>query len=356
MSHRGDHRLRRKDFVESAAWLLGAASLGQFTTACSNQTRLIKDPGWGDPSSLVTAIAASTVAVPSVWDLVPDYLKWFGYVEHWRGTIPAAVANFWDAPALAGQRAAVIGPAHSNRGLFRFIEIGAAFQRIPLHTTLGWVALEIRARDVDALVRDVQGGPFTHVGGPRDLKFGDLPATLRAAQFRGTMGEPLIFTEDLKYDRSELLGDGNAGPLFIQTLAARPYTATRDFYLEMLKMKLSLEVDYRMRNVSWALGLSEDKTRKMSAVRSTDYCSIEVDEYPDEATERPTASGSLPPGVCMCTLATQGIDAVASALRRADIPFKTLDANPIPPYEGGRAIICRGRSGERVEFVETSEA
>ncbi len=348
----------RRQFITSSTCLLAAASLGQ--SGCDKpadtDTRLIEDPGWGDPSTLVSEIAAGTVAVPDVAAQVDAFREWFKYVEYWRGTVPQSLADFWGAPAVAGQPAAVVGPRGVNAGFFRFVELGSDFKRIPLYSTLGWVALEIRARDVDALVSELAGSPFEHVGGPADLKFGDMPVTLRAAQFRGLEGEPLIFTEDLKYDRSNVLGEGNAGPLFIQTLAVHPYAPARDFYLQRLKMKLSLEVSYSMRNVIRALGLSDEQQLTMSAVRTTDYCSIELDEYPPEVTQRPTAAGSLPPAVCMCSHATRHLDQVATALQEEGLAFSRLEANPIAPHEGARLLFARGHSGERLEFVEAAGA
>ena len=156
-----------------------------------SQSDAEEPPPWGDPSTLVTAIAVGTVAVPDVADLVEAYCDWFAYVEHRRGSVPAALADFWDAPAPAGHSAALVGPHDMNRGLIRFVEIGSEFKRIPPFTTLGWTALEIRARNVDKLVSQLEGGPFVSPTGPHDLKFGDSLATLRAVQFRGPTGELL---------------------------------------------------------------------------------------------------------------------------------------------------------------------
>ena len=358
MTNKNLDRLGRRDFISSTTLLLAAAGLGQGGCAkpADDDATLVEDPSWGDPSTMVSEIAAGTVAVPDVAAQVDAFREWFKFAEYWRGTVPQSLAEFWGAPAVAGRQAAVVGPRGVNAGLFRFVELGSEFKQVPLYSTLGWVALEIRARDVDALVGELEGSPFTHVGGPADLKFGDMPVTLRAAQFRGLAGEPLIFTEDLKYDRSEVLGEGNVGPLFIQTLAVRSYPTARDFYLQGLKMKLSLEVQYPMRNVMRALGLTDGRRLTMSAVRTTDYCSIELDEYPDEATERPTAEGSLPPAVCMCTLATRDLDQVAAALEEEGLAFSRLDANPIAPHQGSRLLFARGHSGERLEFVEVADA
>ncbi len=289
-------------------------------------------------------------------DSIEAYRKGLGYVEHWRGSIPAAMAGFWGAPAMAGREAAVLGPSELNNGLIRLVELGDEFLHIPNHTTLGWAALEIRVRAVDDMVGQLAGLPFTRTGGPADLKWGPAPATLRAAQFEGPSGEPVFFTQDLQFDRSKLIGSENVGGIFLQTLVAGPYIQTRNFYLKTLAMQLSLEVGLPRVSVANALGVDNSGLYKMAAVRAPQYCSIQIDEFPDVTPKRPSAPGSFPPGICMCTFSVRDFDLVAAALRQADVPFAQMDSNPIPPYVGGRALACRGHSGEFVEFIEQPAA
>ena len=111
-----------------------------------------------------------------------------------------------------------------------------------------------------------------------------------------------------------------------------------------------------MRGVIQALGSTDERRLTMSAVRTTDDCSIELDGYPVEATERLTVEGSLPAAVCMRTLATRDLDQVAAAVQEEGLAFSRLAANPIAPHQGGRLFFARGHSGERLEFVEVTDA
>ena len=348
----------RREAAKSLGFLVLTASVGLRlpVNAAAASTGDSGDAGpqaWGDPSTLVSAIAAGTLAVPSVAETVDAYTKGLGYTELWRGRIPSAVAEFWGTPAMADRTAAVVGPPGHRHGLVRIVELGADFQPVDFHETLGWVALEIRVRSPDVMLEQLKGLPFVHTGGPGDSSTQGGAPSYRAAQFKGPSGEPLYFTQHAQLDRLVKLGRNNVGPLFIQTLAARPYRETRDFYLEALAMKSRMEIDVPRANLAGKFGLAPERTYKMAAVRAPEYCSIQIDEYPEEVAPRPAADGCLVPGACMCTFATRDLERVAGALRRSGLPFTELDSHSMPPSTGGRALACRGYSGEIVEFVES---
>jgi len=350
--------LTRRSLAKSAALLVAMASMGRAGTLLAETESPrrplapLPDWPWADPASLVSTIAAGTVAVPNVAEVVDAYRRGLGYTEHWHGQITAGMADFWGVPAMAGRAASVTGPAGLDNGLIRLVELGDDFQPIPSYPTLGWTALEIRVRNVDDMPAQLSGLPFVHTGGPRDLQFGSGPPTLRPAQFLGPAGEPLYFTEDLQVDRGKLIGGNNVGGIFLQTLTAVPYPETRDFYLKTLAMQLRAQVGFPRPNVAAIPGADATRMYKMASVRAPWYCAIQVDEYPDATQKRPAVPGCFPPGICMCTLQVPDLDAVAEALRGIELPFTRTDANAMPPWAGGRAIACRGYSGEIVEFIE----
>lgn len=348
----------KREAAKSVGCLLLTASLGlrlpgNAAAASTGESRDAGPQAWGDPSTLVSAIAAGTLAVPSVAETVDAYTSGFGYVELWRGRIPPELARFWGTPAMADRTAAVVGPPGHRHGLVRIVELGVDFQPVDFHETLGWVALEIRVRSPDVMIEQLKGLPFVHTGGPGDSSTQGGAPSYRAAQFKGPSGEPLYFTQHAQLDGLVKLGPNNVGPLFIQTLAAQPYRETRDFYLETLAMKSRMEIDVPRANLARKFGLAADTSYKMAAVRAPEYCSIQIDEYPEEVAPRPSADGCLVPGACMCTFATRNLDRVASALRRSGLPFTELDSHSMLPSAGGRALACRGYSGEVVEFVQS---
>jgi len=352
-----DYDRNKRIFLKSTAWALLAGLLSKpgGLRALSGEPKESGDaqpPPWGDPATLVSAIGAGTVAVRSVAETVDAHVRGLEYVEHWRGRITAEIAAFWGVPAMAGRVAAVTGPPGFDRGLFRMVELGDDFKETAYHETLGWVALEVNVRSPDELLTRLEGLPFKHYGGPGDFKGRDGAVIFRAVQYTGPSGEPYYFTRHMALDHLLAAEQNNVGPLFIQTLVAHPYTETRDFYQSILRMKSRMEIDVPRKNVAEAFGLSSEQRYKMAAVRAPDYCSIQIDEYPDVTPQRPAAPGCFPPGAAMCTFTTRDLGAVAGALQEAGLQYSSIEATSVPPFAGSRAVCCRGYSGEYVEFVE----
>ncbi len=351
----------KRELARNSAWMLLTASLGipasaSIFAASDEASAAPAVATWGDAGTLVSAIGVGTVAVASVTESVEAYTKGFGYVEHWRGQIPAEMAEFWGVPAMSGRNAAVVGPPDFQRGMIRMVELGNDFETISYHETLGWVALEIHVRNPDTLVDELKGLPFVHYGGPASFIGRDGKPVYRAAQFTGPSGEPLYMTQHMQLDELISAGRNNVGPLFIQTLNSGAYQPTRDFYLETLKMKMRMEIDVPRSKLVESLGQPEDKLYKMAAVRAPEYCSIQIDEYPETTPHRPAAPGCFSSGPSMCTLTTHNISAVKAALIKADVSYTEIVSNSIPPFKGSKAIFCLGHAGERVEFVEVKKA
>jgi catechol 2,3-dioxygenase-like lactoylglutathione lyase family enzyme len=305
-------------------------------------------------SPLTSAVAMATATVPDLDKAVSIYCKWLGYVVHWRGRVDAAQADFWQAHKTAGNRVAVIGPENRDLGLIRFVEIKSLGKPIPAYSTAGWNVMEIRARNVDELTLQFKDSPFVHIGGPADLSSVNRPATLRATQFLGLAGEVLYFTQSLAEPRVAPWDiPRSVGPLFITVLTAKPYVATRDFYAGVLGLRLGLEVSRPIKVINDTLHLPRDRKLTLSALWAGNDTAIEIDDFSDIAEERPVVTGSLPPGVAICTLAMPDGDKVAQALTSAGVTFRRLQPkNAGPPYTKAQALICRGRSGELLELVE----
>ena len=284
------------------------------------------------------------------------YRKGFGYVEHWRGPIPKAAAEFWGAPAMAGRNAAVLGPKGVQRGMLRIVELGKDFQQVSYHDTQGWLALEIQVVTPEAVISRLKGLPFVHTGGPGLAMDPAGKPLYRAVQFTGPSGEPLNMTQHMLLNTLAPLKSNVVGPLFYQTLATAQYPATKEFYLQTLGLKMRLEMDSRRTSIVEKLGLPKDQRFKLAAVRMPEFCSIELDEYPQGTPQRPASPGCFAAGVAMCTMTTQNLDAVKAALTKARIKFAETASNACPPFQGSRAIFCLGRAGERIEVIEVAKA
>ena len=72
---------------------------------------------------------------------------------------------------------------------------------------------------------------------------------------------------------------------------------------------------------------------------------IELDQYPEIATERPILPGDIPPSISIVSFQVDDIDAVP-------VDFRAKPANPEGfPYAGGRAGVIVGPNGEWLEPV-----
>ncbi len=310
-------------------------------------------PAGADQVALVSKIGAGTYSLPTLDAQLSLYPKYLGYKVHWQGKVPKTLAEFWEAPQVAGRRAAVFGPADVDYGLLRFIE--APGQPVAPRTTYGWNAFEIRGKRVDDLAKSLEGSPIARTGGPADLNFGGQPTSLRAMQAKGPSGEALIFTQGVAAGSYPFAADQMVGPLFIITLASSDYPRTRAFYHDGLGMKIGVEYESTPRNANASAGAPVRRS-KLVSVRTSQHGAIEIDDYPDVSAKRTIEPGSLPPGTCICTLLAPDLDTVARALDSLGVTYHRLDKTPSElPYLGKRALFCRGRSEELVEFVERPE-
>ncbi|MEO7050046.1 MAG: hypothetical protein ABI128_00120 [Rhodanobacter sp.] len=351
-----DIDISKRELFKSAAWLVLTASLGAGYSKVAAASESYTTPPWGATSALVSAIGSCTLAVANLADSVEAYKQGFGYVEHWHGPIPEEMATFWGVPGMVGRKAAVVGPVGFERGMIRIVELGSDFQRTSYGSTLGWGMLEIQVRSTEELVAGLKGSQyFVHVGGPSTANGRDGKPIYRAAQFTGPSGELLAMTQHLQLDQLSSVGSHNVGPLFMQILGAYPYQTTRDFYMDTLGMEKIMESDIARTNLVEELGVPKGRTYKTIYGRTPEYCTLQVDEYPDATPQRSATPGCFAAGVSICTLTARNLDAVKAALRKADVQFAEIESNSIPPFIGSRGIFCLGKTGERVEIVEVEK-
>ena len=95
-----------------------------------------------------------------------------------------------------------------------------------------------------------------------------------------------------------------------------------------------------------AFGLPADTQTTITMVQHERMPIVEVDDYPEAATERPRHSGLLPPGNALVSLAVSSLDA-------CDVEWiapPTVRNGAI--YEGRRTATATGAGGELVELIE----
>ncbi|MBM3503848.1 MAG: hypothetical protein FJX65_08235 [Alphaproteobacteria bacterium] len=290
-------------------------------------------------------IAGATVLAPDFDATIAAYDRYLGYRAIATGRIEVEAAGAWGTPAMTGRRFAVTRPASGDATWIRFVE-GPRVPGYKAMTTHGWHSMEIVITDVEATPGHLQGSPFVHIGGPKEV---GTSGFIRAAQFEGPCNEVLYLTRILKDPSRPYLPTAKSfiDRIFIMVLGSRSMTAARDFYTTHFDTKPNVDRPAVIGFFNRANDLPEDTPMQICTVVLDGQCLIEIDNYPSVARERPRDPGALPPGVGMVSFAVD-------SLAKVKLPF-IAPPRPIhgAPYDGRRVGTCLGSSGEYIELIES---
>lgn len=293
------------------------------------------------------AIIGGIVAVPDMDAALADYRDRMRLTLLSDGPLDAALAASWGCKQSAGSRMAVLQPASGAHCFIRLVEQPIPDGFVPT-TTFGWASYELTVQDVFGWPDRIAGGGFDIIGPPKEIE--GLPYFI-AMQVHGTGKEMLYFNETISNTPSSDLPKA-ASPMdhiFIVILAAPDRVAAVEWY----KARLGLDegdtyvIEYTM--INDAFGSPAGTTSGLTMVQNGRLPIVEVDDYPEQATERPRAPGCLPPGNALVTLAVRDLDA-------CDCDWIEAPArNEGPLYAGRRSATTIGAAGELLELVEIAE-
>jgi catechol 2,3-dioxygenase-like lactoylglutathione lyase family enzyme len=296
------------------------------------------------PSALLQRIRTVTVSSPDLAASEVLYAQWLGHTVAERGTIPAALAQSWGAPKVAGRRFVSFRPASGVDVFIRAIESDPVPGYEPRRTT-GWNAIEIIVDDVYALAEKLKPAPYERLGGPRPLGGSGL-GSIHAMQIVGPSQEVLYLTcETGDRQKSNLpIPQSFVDRPFIMILAGTDYDAMERFYTGRLGLVPGGRYPTPVTGGDWnGLPVPEDFVFTIGIVRFAQKGnSIELDGYPRSAGRRPQHAGHLPPGIAMSTFTVRDLGAL-------DLPF--IGA-PASHYGKLRSATFVGPAGELVELVE----
>jgi hypothetical protein len=243
---------------------------------------------------MLGSICAVTTVVQALDPIEHAYTAHLGMRVASRGTVAAAEARAWGAPACAGCDSLVLVPEIGEETCLRFIADPAAGVSAPF-TTFGWNATEITVRDTDALAASLAGSPFRIIGPPANLKGFD---TIRAMQVLGPAGECLYLT-DVRAEASLAQARAAVGQVFIVVASGPDIDALRAFYGAHFMNEISEPVAIPIGVISTANALPADTLHKLAIVTLPDGTRIELDQYPPSTGPRATQPGHLPPGMAI---------------------------------------------------------
>jgi catechol 2,3-dioxygenase-like lactoylglutathione lyase family enzyme len=254
-------------------------------------------PAAGSGGARIGPIVSVTVATPDLAASEHAYVTGLGYRCVERGTIGSDVAGAWRRPATAGARYVKLAPAAADDFCFRFVEspVAGGYRAFSRH---GWNAAELIVEDVDALARDLAGGPFDILGPPQDLSFSDA---IRAMQVRGPAGELLYLTQ-FKRDLESLPAPAarcRVDRAFIVIVAGPSLDGLLEFYTGRFGVPAPQRMESRVKGMSEVLGLSPEHRYPIAALPLRERCYIEADEMPREAAGPNPDAAHLPPGIAV---------------------------------------------------------
>lgn len=263
------------------------------------------------PGVTMKLIRCATLSVADVGAASARYCEWLDYSEVERGTLPAALAAAWGAPASAGRDYAVLRPASGRDVFLRFVAGEPHPDYAPLRS-YGWNAIELCVEDVLAVNERMLRSPFEIVGPPRELD--GLPAIF-PMQVRGPDGEIVYFTQirdDLpEYDlpRAQSLIDC----LFILVVGCSDLDASLAWVAAHLHLDAgrTMAIVYTM--IANAYGLPEEDPHALATMVHGRDVFLELDQYPEAAIDRPQHAGALPPGIALGSFIHPEFDRVAAS-------------------------------------------
>ena len=290
------------------------------------------------------SIVGGIVAVPDMETALQDYRDRLGFEVVSDGPVGTDLAESWGCPGNANSRMVTLRPTSGAHCFIRLVEQPIPDGFVPT-TTYGWASYEITCLDVFGWPDRIAGGGFKIIGPPKEIE--GLPYFV-AMQVHGTGKEMLYFNEVRENTPTSDLPKANSpmDHIFIVILATPDRLQTLEWY----KSRLSLDegdtyvIEYSM--INEAFGLPAGTTSGLTMVQNGRLPIVEVDDYPEQTTQRPRAEGCLPPGNSMVSLAVSDLDAcdvewiAPPALREGDL------------YAGKRSATTIGPASELLELIE----
>jgi hypothetical protein len=301
---------------------------------------------------MIDLLVILTFTAPDLARVEEAYSSSLHYEVVERGQVDEELAGAWDAPKMSGRDFILLQPESDAPYYLRFVQSEAVDGYVPMQT-FGWNAAELLVKDPDEIARRMRAedSNFRIVGEPRPLS---ATSPIRAMQVVGPANEVLYLT------RIPPPEPGQDGPVrssattfvdrpFIVILSGPDIDRLRDFWRTTFDFRVSEPMMARVTVLNKAMGLDIETTHPLAMARLTPEFSIELDQYPAQATKRPTRDGQLPPAMAIVSIEVENLDDY----------WEHFIAEPITvdefPYEGRRIACIRGSANELIELIETRD-
>lgn len=295
----------------------------------------------------MTLLKCATHVVADLDNAVARYERWMDYRTVERSEVSHDLAAAWGAPASADRPYAVLQPASGADVFLRFVEGDPVPDYLPIRT-YGWAAIELCVTDVEAVNEKMLQSPFEVIGPPKPL---DGFATVKPMQVRGADLETVYLTQILQPGPDSGLPQPQSliDRPFIMVLACPDLRKTAQWVKDVLGLPMIDPVAIRYSMIEKAFGLPETTKIELTTARGGGQVFLELDQYPEAATERPRHEGALPPGVAITTMVYPDFDRLEGHWSSA--PSVRVGA----VYGGRRTGVLTTPEGALLEVVEGGE-
>jgi catechol 2,3-dioxygenase-like lactoylglutathione lyase family enzyme len=328
------HKLTRRDALAGLAAALGP--WGALRSAWAQQPLAQPAPLPQAPAAepavarpALGAIRALTITAHDLDAVQAAWTRYMGYRVVDRGRLPRRTAHAWQAPALAGRRYLVLGPASGEPTCLRFIDqpTPAGYSAAG---TAGWNTIEITVQDSDELYERLKGSPFA-VRAPPAL----VPtySYLKAMAATGPAGEQLYLTWIMEQRPDLAVAKSFVGRCFIAVQSTPDLPRSVDFF--------------RTTFGNVASPIRQLPTLSLSVVTLKDGAKIELDQQPTAGPARARVPGGLPPGLAMVSFECSDL------ARASTLMLEPPAENALEPFRGRSAAVMTGAAGELIELIET---
>ncbi len=298
------------------------------------------------------AIAHGTIlgglsTVPDLDAAIAAYRDTLGLDLVEQGRLEASLAASWGCSANTDARYAMLQPTSAEPCWLRLVEQPAHPDFVPT-MTYGWAAFECTVEDVWGWPEKLPPAQFTIVGPPKEIT-GIAPAFI-PMQVLGP-GREMVYLNQVLGDMPDSDLPRAQSPvdrIFICVLAAPDREACVKWYADRLGFDRGSDFTIPYSMINNAFDLPGDTLTTLTMVSAGRMPIVEVDDYPPNATPRPSHAEMLPPGNALVTLGVRDLDACDVAWIT---PPKQRDG---ALYQGRKAATTIGPAGELLELVELS--
>jgi len=291
-------------------------------------------------------IKAATVSASDPQAVAASYETYFGYQRILEAQITDEEAALWGAQNMAGRPLILMGPESGTEVYIRIVGNEPA-DYTPLRS-YGWNAIEITVKDADALHVRLQDSPFEIIGVPTLLDFSDKIYPMQAVG----LAQEVFYLNEVRGDLPAYdlpMARSFVDHIFIMILATPDMNEAIKFYTENFGWAQGNAYFTKYSVINDAFGLDEETPHHLSMTCVGRDVNNEVDQYPENTTQRLSRPDLLPPGIAMVSYTVQSLDAVKAPFVAPPQRFAHA------PYNGRRAAVCIGNAGELIELIELDE-